>query len=224
MRDPYEVLGVSRNASEEEITKAYRALAKKYHPDLNPDSTEAADKMKEVNAAYDAIKNGTANSYQYQQSGSAYGNSGRYYQYGPFSFYDFTGFNQRNQQYQQNYDDLDVALHYIQQNEFAQALNVLNGISDRSARWYCLSALANYGTGQQVTALQHIEQAISMDPTNSQYQQIRDHIRNGRSSYRRSYTGYTGNPASSRLYRILIMLFCMIFSGGRFCPYFCFFI
>ena len=46
MRDPYEVLNVSKNASDEEITKAYRQLAKKYHPDLNPNNPEAAEKMK----------------------------------------------------------------------------------------------------------------------------------------------------------------------------------
>lgn len=57
MRDPYDVLGVSRNASPDEIKSAYRKLAKKYHPDLNPGDEEAAKKMQEINAAYDQIQN-----------------------------------------------------------------------------------------------------------------------------------------------------------------------
>lgn len=74
MNDPYSVLGVSKEASEEEIKKAYRRLAKKYHPDLNPGDPEAARKMNEINAAYDQIKNpGNVNSaygYGTQQSDS----------------------------------------------------------------------------------------------------------------------------------------------------------
>ena len=62
MKDPYEVLGISRGASDEEVTKAYRKLAKKYHPDLNPDDPVAAEKMAEINAAYDMIKSGKADS------------------------------------------------------------------------------------------------------------------------------------------------------------------
>ena len=58
--DPYKILGVSRNASEDEIKKAYKALAKKYHPDLNGNSPEAAEMMKKVNEAYDAIMSGNA--------------------------------------------------------------------------------------------------------------------------------------------------------------------
>ena len=56
-RDPYEVLGVPHGASEDEIKTAYRRLAKKYHPDLNPGDPTAAQKMNEVNEAYDRIKN-----------------------------------------------------------------------------------------------------------------------------------------------------------------------
>ena len=97
MNDPYSVLGVSKDASEEEIKSAYRRLAKKYHPDLNPGDPEAARKMNEINAAYQQIKNPGVNSaygYGSQQTHqqSTYGGSyspgdstdtGE--QYGPFN-------------------------------------------------------------------------------------------------------------------------------------------
>ena len=54
-RDYYEVLGVGRNATPEEIKKAYKKLAKKYHPDLNPDSKTAEEKFKEVSEAYSVL-------------------------------------------------------------------------------------------------------------------------------------------------------------------------
>ena len=78
MNDPYRVLGVSRDASEEEIKKAYRKLAKQYHPDLNPGNEEAAKKMNEINAAYEQIKNpGQTNSaYGYGGQGGYGGSSG----------------------------------------------------------------------------------------------------------------------------------------------------
>ena len=81
VQDPYSVLGVSQNARDEEIKKAYRELAKKYHPDRNPGDEEAARKMNEINAAYDQIKNGTANNNRYGGHGQ-YG--GGYSQYGGF--------------------------------------------------------------------------------------------------------------------------------------------
>ena len=86
-KDPYVVLGVDRNASQEEIKKAYRTLAKKYHPDANPNNPEAAEKMKEINAAYDQIQN--PQNYQQQQAYNNYNNytnasNGNFY-----GFYDF---------------------------------------------------------------------------------------------------------------------------------------
>ena len=76
--DPYKVLGVSRDASDEEIKQAYRKLAKKYHPDLNPGDQEAAKRMQEVNAAYEQIKN--PEKVQSQPSGGGY-------DYDPFGSY-----------------------------------------------------------------------------------------------------------------------------------------
>ena len=66
VNDPYQILGVSRDASEDEIRQAYRRLAKKYHPDLNPGDAQAAQKMNEINEAYDLLKNPQA--YRQQQA------------------------------------------------------------------------------------------------------------------------------------------------------------
>ncbi|MBQ6427657.1 MAG: J domain-containing protein, partial [Oscillospiraceae bacterium] len=85
--DPYKVLGVAPDASDEEIKKAYRELTKKYHPDLNPGDEAAAEKMNEINTAYDQIKNGTADpqgstagAYQYSPYGNPFeGFGGQYW-------------------------------------------------------------------------------------------------------------------------------------------------
>ena len=74
-QDPYKVLGLSPGASDEEVTKAYRKLAKKYHPDLNPNDKEAAKKMSEINAAYEQIKNGDTSASAGAGNGG-YGNAG----------------------------------------------------------------------------------------------------------------------------------------------------
>ncbi len=114
-RDPYEVLGVPHGASEDEIKNAYRKLAKKYHPDLNPGDAAAAQKMNEINAAYDRIKNPQSyqnanpygNSYSGQNSGG-YSNYGGYSGYGGYSSY---GGNSQNasggSQGQQGFENFD---------------------------------------------------------------------------------------------------------------------
>ena len=73
-KDPYDVLGVPKGASLDEVTKAYRKLAKKYHPDLNPGDAEAARKMSEINEAYDRIKRGDTS--PHVNSGYGYGSPG----------------------------------------------------------------------------------------------------------------------------------------------------
>ena len=113
MRDPYEVLGVQRGASDDEIKKAYRAKCKRWHPDLNPNDPTAEEHFKEVQAAYDAITKGDTgpqmggNPYGgYQQQSynrQGYGQQGYGQQnYGYPGFDGFAGFDQLHRRRRQN--------------------------------------------------------------------------------------------------------------------------
>ena len=202
--DPYKVLGVSRDASDEEIKTAYRRLAKKYHPDLNPGDAEAAKKMQQVNAAYEQIKN-PEKAAQHQQSGAG-GYGGGYYD--PFGgYYQQRSYSESQQgdQYQQ------AAYQYIRFGRYQEALNTLANSSERDARWYFLSALANDGLGNQVTALEHIRRAVSMEPDNPEYLRTLEDIQSGGATYRRqagNYGGFEmrGNPCSNLLWCWLMNL------------------
>ena len=80
MLNPYEILGVSANASDEEIKKAYRTLSRKYHPDANvnnPNKEQAEEKFKQIQQAYDHIMKEKQQGYSYGGNGYSYGNAGK---------------------------------------------------------------------------------------------------------------------------------------------------
>ncbi len=72
MKDPYEVLGVSRTASADDIKSAFRKLARKFHPDVNPNNADAEDKFKEINTAYEVLSDPEKRA-RFDQFGSADG-------------------------------------------------------------------------------------------------------------------------------------------------------
>ncbi len=80
--DPYKVLGVSRGATEEEIKKAYRKMAKQYHPDLHPNDPSAAEKMNEINEAYDMIQHPEKYQARREQEARRQQSANQYYGYG----------------------------------------------------------------------------------------------------------------------------------------------
>ena len=126
--DPYKVLGLERGASDEEVKKAYRRLAKKYHPDANPGDEAAARKMQEINAAYEQIKNPPqADSSGYgggpTEGGPGYGGGTGY---GGDPFEDIFGRwrqQQRQQETQFHSTEAQAAYRYIQYGRYQEALN-----------------------------------------------------------------------------------------------------
>ena len=211
MDDPYKVLGVEPGASDEEIKKAYRRLAKKYHPDLNPGDEVAARKMKEVNAAYERIKN--PEKYQSSQSGNT--GYGGYNQYDPFGWGSYGGYQQRTTQSGDQYQR--AAEQYIRFGQYQQAINALSNSAEKNARWYYLSAVAHYGMGNQVTALEHIRRAVSMEPDNQEYLNLLNRIEYGGSNYRQQAGNFGGftmrmDPCTNLCLCWVINLFCC---GGR---------
>ncbi len=225
MADPYTILGVLPESSAEEISKAYRTLAKKYHPDVNQGSPEAAKKMSEINAAYDQIKSGNVSpggAGQYGDSGpGGYGTSSNRandpfgFGFDPFEvFFGGTGYR-RSGQGQATFQTVES---YIRAGYYPQALAFLDAIADRSAQWYYYSAVANSGVGNMTAALEHARIAARMEPDNPEYQRVLETILNSGSMYRQGGSPVRKSPHIIRniAYAILIWNFLTLFFGRLF--------
>lgn len=174
-QDPYQVLGVSPNATDEEITKTYRQLVKKYHPDLNPDDPETANKkMSEINVAYENIKNirsGKTGGYGPGSSAGGYGGNPYGNPFGGFGGYGNTG--GYNSGAKSSGDSrFDSVRTYISAARWQEAWNLLNSMTDHTAEWYYYSAYVNYNLGNKVSALNQAKVAVQIEPNNFEYQRL----------------------------------------------------
>lgn len=167
MNDPYSTLGVSPNASDEEIKKAYRDLARKYHPDNyhdNPLADLAQDKMKEINEAYDAITRMRSGGGDSRASG-AYGGGA------------YTGQTGGSAEFQQ----VRAA---INSGNYAYAEQLLNSASNRNAEWNFLMGSLYYRKGWMDEARTYYQRAVNMAPGNAEYRQALNFMDMGGQAYR----------------------------------------
>lgn len=176
MKDPYEVLGISKNATDDEVKAAYRELARKYHPDNyadNPLSDLAGEKMKEINEAYDKIMNsrrsghGSKNGYTDYNSGAA--------------------------------SSFPEVRTLINQGRLEQAQEVLDGVppQSRDAEWYFLNGTVLYRRGWFDQAFTSFATASRMDPTNPEYRNAVQNAARRQGRQNNPYRSYGGGECST---------------------------
>ncbi len=231
MYDPYKVLGIDRTATEEEVKKAYRGLSRRYHPDANvnnPNKDKAEEKFKEIQQAYQQIMNererGQSGGFGgYGRAGNS--DSGGFGGYGGFGgfggFGDFGGFgNRETQGADEETIRQQAAINYIRSGHYKEALNVLNSLARRDARWFYLSGIANSGVGNNVTALEHARQAVNLEPGNLEYQQLVQQLSGGGGWYHSRREPYGGFGAGQEGYcskLCFTYLLCNLCCGGGMC-------
>ncbi len=173
--NPYEVLGVSENADEETIKKAYKELVKKYHPDRyvnNPLADLAAEKLKEINKAYDMICRSKSSGGSYSDQGSysgSYNGSGSYSGAGGF---------QRVRM-------------MINARRFAEAEQELSSLP-HTAEWNYLMGLARLGRGMYDSGINYLRTAVNMEPNNLEYVSALNNVTQRNNMYRDWNTSYSG--------------------------------
>ena len=210
MNDPYQVLGVSENASDEEIKKAYRELARKYHPDNyhdNPLADLAEEKMKEINAAYEEI---------YRRRGSGHsGGSGSGGSYGGYQSYGQQSYGQRGQQSSSSV--LQQVRIAIQTGNLTRAEALLANYPDHNAEWNFLRGAVCYRRGWLDDARRYYETACRMDPGNPEYRQALEFMRTGtRQAYRPGGGQFGTDVCGGNICMPLCCSYLLLSSGGWF--------
>lgn len=213
MRDPYEVLGVPSSATDEEVKKAYRNLARKYHPDNYHDSPladVAQEKMKEINEAYEEVQSMRKNGGAGQNSYGGYGRN----PYGQNPYGAYGGGCGGDPAFAR------VRMS-IAQGELNLAEELLNAMSDHNAEWNFLKGAICYRRGWMDEAKRYYETAVQMNPNNPEYRRALDILEGQGTTYRPNgygnrSTAVFGGDACTRICGALICVNCLASAGGRF--------
>ncbi|MCL2813839.1 MAG: DnaJ domain-containing protein [Oscillospiraceae bacterium] len=163
MDNPYDILGIGKNATDEQVKKAYRELAKKYHPDNykgNPLADLASEKMKTINEAYDEI--------QKERSAGVFGGG----------YYESSG----------SASNFPRIRELISGKRFSEAEVMLDAVeqSERNAEWHYLKGTVLAQKGWHFEAREHFETACGFEPDNREYREAFNYMKNKSGNY---YTG-----------------------------------
>ena len=168
MNDPYQILGVPETATDEEVKRAYRELARKYHPDNyhdNPLADLAQEKMKDINAAYEQITKMRSGG---RSGGNGYSSAGGY-----------SGYQQYGGQSASGSSVLQQVRIAIQTGNISRAEALLANYSDHNAEWNFLRGAVCYRRGWMDEAKRYYQTACQMDPGNAEYRQALEFMERG---------------------------------------------
>ena len=210
MNDPYKILGVPEDASDEEIKKAYRDLARKYHPDNyhdNPLADLAQEKMKEINAAYEQITKERSSGRRAGGGSSSYGGGASYGGYGGYQGYG------GSRSYSGQSSVLQQARIAIQTGNISRAEALLDNYSDHNAEWNFLKGAVCYRRGWLDEALRYYRAAVKLDPGNAEYRQALEYME-GTEDTSYSPTGSFGTLCSGNPCLSLCCLWALCNGGG----------
>ena len=209
MNDPYQILGVPETASDEEVKRAYRELARKYHPDNyhdNPLADLAQEKMKDINAAYEQITKmrSGAKSGGYSSAGS----SGSYGSYGGYQ-------QQYSSQSSSGSSVLQQVRIAINTGNISRAEALLANYSDPNAEWNFLRGAVCYRRGWMDEAKRYYQTACQMDPGNAEYRQALEFMERGtESAYRPGGQPFGTEVCGGNLCLPLCCLWTLCNGGG----------
>lgn len=169
MKDPYDVLGIKRGSTKEEVKHAYRNLAKKYHPDMNvnnPLADLAEEKFKEIQQAYDDIMNGSST-----QSNGHYSNGSN--------------------------SNLSAIRQHVNVGRYQEAIKALNSVTERNAEWNFLMGVCYVNLGSTGQGVQFVQRAVSMEPSNVEYQNFLNQIINMQKTFQNKTYNYGRGGSNS---------------------------
>ena len=202
MNDPYQVLGVPESATDDEIKRAYRELARKYHPDNyhdNPLADLAQEKMKEINAAYEEIN-------QRRSGGSRTAAQSGGYGYGYGSYRSSSGSSVLQQ--------VRIA---IQTGDLSRAEALLANYNDHNAEWNFLRGAVCYRRGWVDEAKRYYQTACQMEPGNAEYRQALEYMEHGtRGAYRPGGEVFGTEACGGNLCLPLCCAYSILSGGGWF--------